>query len=219
MPEPIKIIPVDEKQRMDAQINALKEYKDKQPTVGGAKRGRKSIVDDDVVLLLLTAFSNGLDSRSAFVYAGIGKTAFYKRYNEDQDFADTMDLARNSLKNRAMSRISKIIDSGDERVAGPLAWKIAERTIPELYGPKQLQPNGVKPGQGSFQVLNNEQISDIAKQPDISAASPSELFDALEAASNVDDATERGSAPQVHTGEVSDEYSTEGDLSGSPSTI
>jgi hypothetical protein len=184
------IVSVSPEERKKAQEKATVVIQNK-PTL---ERGRPTVITDNRVVLLVAAFQNGMNVRSACVYAGISKDAFYKRYKEDTEFADTIELAKNNLLSKAGTAINAILDDPESRDRGKMARWIYEKRMPEDYGTKPISPNGPIAQQNNFFVLNNGQISDIAKQSDIDASDPSELLEALEEASSLDSGTEEESA-------------------------
>lgn len=194
MPDQQTVVPIPAGERVQATQNALDTIENNKNGHQGEGGGQPTVITDIVVLDLITAFQNGLDVRSACTYAGIGKTAYYERCKADTKFADRMERAKNNLRELAGDRIAKIIKSGDERTAGPLAWKVFERTMPETYGAKAVQAGPNKTQNNNFFVMNHGQITDIAGQPDIIKTTPAKLFEALEEANDVVDSGEEGSA-------------------------
>lgn len=190
MPDTQQVIPSTPEERLLAQQNAVNIAKD----LGG----RPTNITPESVQLLIAAFNNGLNVRSACIYAGISKTAFYNRCKREPRFLDIMERARNNLVELAGARIQKVLRDGEDKVAAPLAWKIFERTMPDAYGQKPPVIDKSKTQNNNFFVLNHDQLSDITKQPDINTANPSELFEALEETSSVDTGGEESSAAQIY---------------------
>jgi len=174
------------------------------PTVSQGKTlGRPTKIDEAHVRLLLSGLQNGLSVRKACIYAGVSKTAFYDRCKIDALFLDAMERAQNNLLELAGDRINSIIRNGADRDAGPLAWKVFERGMPEQYGQKAPIVDNSKKQTNNFFVLNNEQISNIGQQPDIEAADPTELLEALEETPTVDVSAEEEGTPSIHREEIS----------------
>jgi hypothetical protein len=138
--------------------------------------GRPDVVTSVVVLKLVSAFQSGMDTTTACQYSGISRATFYKHMKEDQEFSDIIKDAKDYLKLTSGDRLKTIIEKGDERVAGPLAFKYLERRIPELYGDAKIEKH-----QNNFIVITHESIRELFKQQSgIATSNPSELLKSVE---------------------------------------
>lgn len=180
------LIPVQAEDRIAAQQKAV-EILDTNPgqrNVGG--RGNTNI-DENCVQLLIAAFQKGLDVRSACVYAGISKSAYYERCKNDKSFLDTMERAKNNLIVAAGIAVDEIVRDPGNRDRGKMARWILEKKLPDEYGQKIVNNDNRTQ---NFLVLNNEQLTTLGQRPDVKESDPTELFKALEDASNVVDGAE-----------------------------
>jgi hypothetical protein len=180
------------------------------------KNGRPEKINGFIVLKLIGAFQSGMTVGIACQYAGIGRTAFYRHMNEDEDFRNIITDAQDWLKVTAGDRLKTIIQTGDERAAAPLIRWYLERAMPDTYGSIKPDPNN---GPNNYFFINNGRFESITKQSGIENADPSQLLEAIEAEQNVDNGTEENGAASIHSQENGSEHTEEVDLSQSSSTI
>ncbi len=140
--------------------------------------GRPTVITDVVVVKLIAAFQNGMSDRVACQYAGIDKSTYYRKCNEDQRFCDQMQGAKDFLKLQAGQRVVQIISKGSDRDAGPMARWLLEKREPEMYGNRNIAQQNNQ--QNNYFVLNAQQIEDLANIPEIANSDPSELLEYLE---------------------------------------
>lgn len=156
---------------------------------------------NDYVQMLVAAFQSDLTTQQACDYAQLPRSTFYDHLKKNPDFAEKMRQAKGFPLRRAKQRAVDIIDKGSDRDAGPMIRWILEKREPETYGQRFAPPGegGINNTQNNnYFFLNNGQISDISKQPDVTEGDPSELLEALEAPSSVDSRPEEESAAPVH---------------------
>ncbi|HXK52837.1 hypothetical protein H6802_00440 [Candidatus Nomurabacteria bacterium] len=79
--------------------------------------GRPSIVTNAVVKKLEHALRRGASITEACSYAEISRQVFYYHMHVDEDFFDTMCIARDSLKLNALENIYYAIQEGDLRAS------------------------------------------------------------------------------------------------------
>lgn len=140
--------------------------------------GQPTKIDNARVQLLIAAFQNGMDVRSACIYAGISKTAYYERCRKDIQFLDTMERAKNNLTELAGNRISTILRTGSDRDAGPIARWVLEKKIPDEYGNKTfIQQNNQ---QNNYFNLPHENLMALVEESGFDMSDPVKLFEDLE---------------------------------------
>jgi transposase len=82
------------------------------------KPGRPKVTDKrDVVSLLVSSFRDGLSVRQACIQSGISHEAYYRRCRQDEDFADKMYYAQQTVLTAARKNVIKAIKGGDLRAS------------------------------------------------------------------------------------------------------
>lgn len=76
--------------------------------------------DENVVLLLETAFHNGYNITEACQHADISRTTFYEWMGDDDVFSYRMSLAQSALNRKAKTNVFEAINQGDPNVS--LRW-------------------------------------------------------------------------------------------------
>ena len=104
------------------------------------KPGRPKVTDKpDVVSLLVGAFRDGLTVRQACIQSGISHEAYYRRCREDNDFADKMYYAQQSVLIAARKNVIKAIKGGDLRAS---QWWLEQHSFANLV--EEPQPMAVE---------------------------------------------------------------------------
>jgi len=170
---PISDIKTVNTQTTDAQINAVKSLQ----KVETPQVGRPTVITEEVKLKLIGAFQNGMDIQSACRYAGIARKSYYDRINNDEEFSNAMDEAKDFIKVAAGSRVANILSKGIDRDAGPMARWALERTLPEMYGPpKPIQQNT----QQNYYMMGEKEVKAVSSVLNLNRANTTDLLDALE---------------------------------------
>lgn len=73
--------------------------------------------DENVVLVLETAFHNGFNITEACQQAGITRTTYYEWLGDDEIFASRMAEARTALTRKAKTNVFKAINTGDPNIS------------------------------------------------------------------------------------------------------
>ena len=81
------------------------------------KVGRPTVITNQVVSLLITAFHSGLSVREACWQSGISHEAYYSKLRGDQEFADKMAKAQSRVTVNAKELVAKAIAKGDLAIA------------------------------------------------------------------------------------------------------
>lgn len=92
--------------------------------------GRPTVITDDIVRKLETAFQDGFSVSEACLTAGISRTAYYERKAADEAFADKMELAKRYISIRAKKVVVRAINDGNFNAA---KWWL-ERRVREEFG-------------------------------------------------------------------------------------
>lgn len=104
--------------------------------------GKPTVVTTDVVALLISAFQDGLNVTQACWQAGIGRDAYYDRYNVDPEFADKMDRAREFPSMNSRKGIVKAIKNGDVH---SMKWWLERRSKDEFSTRQEVTGRGGRP--------------------------------------------------------------------------
>lgn len=73
--------------------------------------------DENIVLLLETAFHNGFNITEACQHANISRTTFYEWMQDDDVFSYRMSLAQSALNRKAKSNVFTAINEGDAAIS------------------------------------------------------------------------------------------------------
>ena len=73
--------------------------------------------DENIVLLLETAFHNGYNITEACQQAGISRTTFYEWLADDDVFSYRMSVAQTALGRKAKTNLMQAIDQGDPSIS------------------------------------------------------------------------------------------------------
>jgi len=103
--------------------------------------GRPSVLTPLVVRKLIGAFQVGMNDSIACHHARISRETFYRHLKDNQAFADIIQDAKDSVAILSGQTVVRIIKDGDDRVAGPLAFKMLERLMRDKYGPNTVVVN------------------------------------------------------------------------------
>lgn len=96
--------------------------------------GRPTVITPDIVRKLKDSFREGFNVIEACMNSGISRTAYYERFNSDEDFANTMMLAKSHLLMKAKYITAKAIEDGNVGVA---KWYLERRARKE-FGPNPV---------------------------------------------------------------------------------
>jgi hypothetical protein len=78
-----------------------------------ANVGRDSVINEKTIRLLEEAFIRSYTDLEACLFAGIGKTAFYKYKKENKDFAERIEVLKKHVLLTAKQNIVDKIEVGD----------------------------------------------------------------------------------------------------------
>lgn len=92
--------------------------------------GRPTVIEPEVVSILVSSFQNGMTVRQACWQSGISHEAYYSRVRADAKFADTMARAQASCTLTARQVVLDAINSGDISTA---KWWL-EKKAPREFG-------------------------------------------------------------------------------------
>lgn len=211
-----KVIPVSEQERIEGQEKALEKLSERKP-IPQSERPHEIEIDQKLSELL-AAFQNGLTVEEACRYADISPATYYRRMNDDEEFAKAINRQKEFVIRRAKERVAQIINHGADREAGPMARWLLERRQPEIYG----QPNPFQNPTGN--TTNNYYISvrdirELFRRPDTQPITAQKLSEVLEAQPLTDNGRKEEIAPPVYTDKLQDNNSDQVNLSNPPSTV
>lgn len=81
------------------------------------KGGRPTVMTDDVIRLLESAFLVGATDLEACVHANIGKTALYEYCQKNDEFAERKETLKNQPTLKAKMIVDVALDNGDLNTA------------------------------------------------------------------------------------------------------
>lgn len=80
-------------------------------------KSRLTKYDENIVLLLETAFHNGYNITEACQHANISRTTFYEWLGADDVFSYRMSVAQSALNRKAKSNVFEAINSGEPSIS------------------------------------------------------------------------------------------------------
>ena len=111
--------------------------------------GRPEVITEEVVQKLESILQLGVSDGMACQYAKIGRTTFYKKLKEDEEFADRIQSAKDLVTISAGQVVTKAIVK-DKDLTTAKWW--LERKAPDEFGDKKAE---LPPVQVNVGVFNN----------------------------------------------------------------
>ena len=109
--------------------------------------GRPEVITEEIVRKLESILQLGVNDGIACQYAKIGRTTFYKKLKEDEEFADRIQSAKDLVTIAAGQVVTgAIINDKDLTTA---KWWL-ERKAPDEFGDKKSEPPPIQVNVGIF---------------------------------------------------------------------
>lgn len=102
--------------------------------------GRPSVITKDILSKLEVVLKRGISIKKACIYAGIGEKTFYRNYNTNKEFRDTINDAKDYWLMIASDNLTEILLSNDPKnyeTKIALSKWILEKKEPEMFGKKR----------------------------------------------------------------------------------
>lgn len=138
--------------------------------------------DENIVLVLETAFHNGYNITEACQYADISRETYYNWLEDDDIFSYRMSVAQSALNRKAKSNVATAIRDGDPGIS----LRVLMLKDPE-YKPKMQQdtdPNvaealnqlrGVLDAISQYDASGQSSTTDTASVADVVETNPSDI--------------------------------------------
>ena len=97
--------------------------------------GRPTVMNETTVLKLEQALRDGFSVEMACYTSGVGRSTYYEHLQQDCDFADKMELAKEYTTQRAKQVVAQAINAGQVKVA---QWWL-ERKARDEFSDKPMQ--------------------------------------------------------------------------------
>lgn len=134
----------------------------KVPTHNGEKNvknspGRPTVITPEVVSILVSSFTSGMNVREACWQSGISHEAYYYRLREDEQFADTMARSQAAPTMNARRVIVDAINNND---VGAAKWWL-ERKAADEFG-HNTPPNKEPESKANpFASMSDEELNKL----------------------------------------------------------
>ena len=122
--------------------------------------GRAPVITEEVTRQLIDVFRLGVKDNAACAYAGVGRTAFYAKMQDDEEFANKIEAAKNFAVIAARQVVvKKIVDDKDVETA---KWYLDRHDLKQEFGVQQNTQVNVFTSLKEKYTIKDEPKSELA---------------------------------------------------------